>query len=106
MKKVEVTVLVSKDEFAGLRMRSPYVRNEGPFTSFRVKGVAYEFRKRFAKNVDRGNILDVRHSGEYIGATMIDLPYVLRKEAREFIQRMGGCDCKSCRARRRKGLKP
>ena len=85
---------------------NPYVRNEGPFTPLKVGGVQYEFRKRFTRNVDGGNILDVRHKEKYIGATSIDMPYTLRKEARELIRRMVGCPCHNCVTRRRRGLKP
>jgi len=106
MKKVEVTVKVSPEKFEELQTRNPYTRNEGEFTRFKVKGVEYEFRKRFAKNVDRGNILDVRQNGLYIGATSIDMPYCLRKEARELVKRMHICDCTGCQARRKQELKP
>lgn len=85
---------------------NPYITNTGPFTPFKVKGIQYEFRKRFAKNVDGGNILDLRHKEKYIGATSIDMPYVLRKEAADLIRRMSGCPCKECKIRRRRGLRP
>ena len=83
-----------------------FKRNNGKFTSFIVRGKKYEFRKRFVKNMDGGNILDMRYGGQYIGATSIDMPYNLRKEAREFILREEQCDCAGCKRRRKAGLKP
>lgn len=92
---------------------NPYKINEGPFTSFIVTGVKYKFRKRFVRNVDRGNILDVWQLGKYafqkdmyIGGTSIDLPYCLRKEARRFVLGIHDCTCDNCVAARKAGRKP
>jgi hypothetical protein len=79
-----------------------YAINDGKLTPFEVNGVAYTFRKRFVKNVDNGNILDIQQNGIHIGATSIDMPYILRKEAREFIVRMENCHCDNCKKRKRR----
>ena len=85
---------------------NPYVKNNGHFTKFVVRGITYSCRKRFKDDVGEGNILDVRHNGMYIGATGLDAPYDMVQEAKDFVGRLRGCSCECCIVRRGLGGKP